>query len=75
MAGLSQSPTSPRSTSSAAALASAELVAGCHRAFPLAGERTLSLKGIAEPVAAVIVTWGAGAGDQARPARPPVPRA
>ena len=41
-------------------LASADLVAGCRRAVPLSGERTLDLKGIAEPVVAVLVTWDAG---------------
>ena len=40
-------------------LASADLVAGCRRAVPLSGERTLELKGIAEPVVAVLVTWDA----------------
>ena len=44
-------------------LASADLVAGCRRAVPLSGERTLELKGIAEPVVAVLVTWDAGAED------------
>ena len=38
-------------------LASASLVAGLRRVVPLSGERTLALKGIAEPVAAVLVTW------------------
>ena len=42
-------------------LASADLVAGCRREVPLSGERTLELKGIAEPVVAVLVTWDAGA--------------
>ena len=42
-------------------LASADLVAGCRHAVPLSGERTLELKGIAEPVVAVLVTWDAGA--------------
>ena len=44
-------------------LASADLVAGCRREVPLSGERTLELKGIAEPVVAVLVTWDAGAED------------
>jgi class 3 adenylate cyclase len=39
-------------------LVSAELLAGCGRAVPVAGERTLDLKGIAEPVAAALVVWG-----------------
>jgi hypothetical protein len=30
---------------------------------PLSGERTLELKGIAEPVVAVLVTWDAAAED------------
>ena len=30
---------------------------GCRRGVPLSGERTLELKGIAEPVVAVLVTW------------------
>ena len=38
-------------------LASADLVASCGRPVPVAGERTLELKGIAEPVAAVLVEW------------------
>ncbi len=44
-------------------LASADLVAGCRRAVPQSGERTLELKGIAEPVVAVLVTWDARAED------------
>ncbi len=44
-------------------LASADLIAGCRRAVPVSGERTLELKGIAEPVVAVLVTWDAGAED------------
>jgi len=44
-------------------LASADLVAGCRRGVPLSGERTLELKGIAEPVVAVLVTWDVGAED------------
>jgi class 3 adenylate cyclase len=42
-------------------LASADLVAGCRRAVPVSGERTLELKGIAEPVVAVLVSWDEGA--------------
>jgi class 3 adenylate cyclase len=42
-------------------LASADLVAACRRGVPLSGERTLELKGIAEPVIAVLVTWDKGA--------------
>ena len=38
-------------------LVSADLLAGCERKVPLAGERTLALKGIAEPVAAVLIAW------------------
>jgi class 3 adenylate cyclase len=38
-------------------LASADLVAGCRREVPRSGERTLELKGIAEPVVAVLVAW------------------
>ena len=44
-------------------LASADLIAGCRRAVPVSEERTLELKGIAEPVVAVLVTWDAGAED------------
>ena len=44
-------------------LASADLVAGCRREVPVSGERTLELKGIAEPVVAVLVVWDAGADD------------
>ncbi len=39
-------------------LVSADLVASCGQAIPVAGERTLELKGIAEPVAALVVDWG-----------------
>jgi class 3 adenylate cyclase len=38
-------------------LVSAELVAACGLAVPVSGERVLELKGIAEPVAAVLVRW------------------
>jgi class 3 adenylate cyclase len=44
-------------------LASADLVASCRHPVALSGERTLELKGIAEPVVAVLVTWDAGAQD------------
>lgn len=42
-------------------LASADLIAGCRNAVAVSGERTLELKGIAEPVTAVLVTWDAEA--------------
>jgi len=38
-------------------LVSADLLASCAPGVPVAGERTLDLKGIAEPVAAVLVEW------------------
>jgi hypothetical protein len=38
-------------------LVSADLVARCAQAVAVAGERTLELKGITEPVAAVLVDW------------------
>ena len=38
-------------------LVSADLLAGCGQEVPVAGERTLELKGIAEPVAAVLIRW------------------
>ena len=44
-------------------LASAELVDGCRREVPWSDERALELKGISEPVAAVLVRWDAGAMD------------
>ena len=44
-------------------LASADLIAGCRRNVPRSGERTLELKGIAEPVAAVLVSWDSQALD------------
>ena len=47
-------------------LASADLVAGTRRGVPLSSERTLELKGIAEPVVAVLVSWDAGAEGSAR---------
>ena len=40
-------------------LVSADLLAVCGRAVPVAGERTLELKGIAEPVPAVLISWSA----------------
>ena len=41
-------------------LVSADLVARCEKPVPAAGERTLELKGIAEPVPAVVVDWSDG---------------
>ncbi|MDP1819956.1 MAG: adenylate/guanylate cyclase domain-containing protein [Acidimicrobiales bacterium] len=38
-------------------LASADLVATCEQAVAVAGQRTLELKGIAEPVEAVLIAW------------------
>ncbi len=38
-------------------LVSADLFSNCRRELPVAGERTLDLKGIAEPVAAVLIAW------------------
>ena len=38
-------------------LASADLLASCERTVPVAGERTLELKGIAEPMTAVLIAW------------------
>jgi class 3 adenylate cyclase len=38
-------------------LASADLVAECQGEVPVSGTRTLELKGIAEPVTAVLVSW------------------
>jgi class 3 adenylate cyclase len=38
-------------------LVSGDLLAGCERTVPLAGERTLALKGIAEPVKAILIAW------------------
>ena len=43
-------------------LVSADLLASCGRAVPVAGERTLELKGIAEPVAAVLIDWDDASG-------------
>jgi class 3 adenylate cyclase len=40
-------------------LVSADLLARCGRPLPVAGERTLDLKGIAEPIEAVLIDWGA----------------
>ena len=48
-------------------LASADLIARCGRAVPVAGERTLELKGIAEPVAAVLVEWSSSEPRDGRP--------
>jgi class 3 adenylate cyclase len=39
-------------------LVSADLLANCERPVPVAGERLLELKGIAEPVPAVLIGWG-----------------
>jgi class 3 adenylate cyclase len=38
-------------------LVSADVLAGCERAVAVAGERTLELKGIAEPVVALLIDW------------------
>jgi class 3 adenylate cyclase len=38
-------------------LVSADLLTGCELRMPVAGERTLELKGIAEPVSAVLIAW------------------
>ena len=38
-------------------LVDADLLAACERTVPLAGERTLALKGIAEPVGGVLIAW------------------
>jgi class 3 adenylate cyclase len=38
-------------------LVSAELLASCQGRFPVDGERTLDLKGIAEPVDAALIAW------------------
>jgi class 3 adenylate cyclase len=38
-------------------LVSADLLAACERTVSVAGERTLELKGIAEPLPAVLVAW------------------
>jgi class 3 adenylate cyclase len=38
-------------------LVSVDLLATCSRAVPVTGERTLDLKGIAEPMAVVLVGW------------------
>jgi class 3 adenylate cyclase len=46
-------------------LASADLVAGCRHAVPRSAERTLELKGIADPVVAILVAW-----DEAPPSFP-----
>ena len=49
-------------------LVSAELLAHCEPPHPVAEERTLALKGIAEPVSAVLVAWNDA------PAAQPSPR-
>ena len=41
-------------------LVSAELLGRCQRSVPVAGERTLELKGITEPVSAVLIGWSDG---------------
>jgi class 3 adenylate cyclase len=41
-------------------LVSAELLAGCATTPPVADQRTLSLKGIAEPVTAMLIAWEDG---------------
>lgn len=38
-------------------LVSADLLAGCERTVTVAGERTLELKGIAEPLTAALIAW------------------
>jgi class 3 adenylate cyclase len=38
-------------------LVSADLLARCERTVPVAGERTLELKGIAEPMTVVLIAW------------------
>jgi class 3 adenylate cyclase len=43
-------------------LASADLLAFCEGPVPVAGERTLDLKGIAEPMPAVLISWSDGNG-------------
>jgi class 3 adenylate cyclase len=43
-------------------LVSADLLAGCDGTVPVAGERTLELKGIAEPLTAILVAWDEGSG-------------
>jgi hypothetical protein len=42
-------------------LASTALLAECARGVPVSGERALELKGITEPVTAVLITWDTGA--------------
>jgi class 3 adenylate cyclase/Tfp pilus assembly protein PilF len=46
-------------------LASTELVAACERPVPVGEERTLELKGIGEPVQAVVVAWDQAEGETA----------
>ena len=43
-------------------LVSAELLARCDHRVPVAAERSLVLKGIAEPVAAALIAWGEESG-------------
>lgn len=45
-------------------LASADLLAACERTVPVAGERTLQLKGIAEPLSAVLIAWSGDSEDE-----------
>jgi len=54
-------------------LVSMDLLAGCERAVPLAGERTLALKGIADPVTALVIAWSdeSADGDAAPPEHAP----
>ena len=47
-------------------LVSADLLSGCERTFPVAGERTLELKGITKPLAAALVAWSEESGAQAK---------
>jgi hypothetical protein len=49
-------------------LVSADLLAGCERPVPVGGERTLELKGITEPLTAVVIAWSDERG--AEPALP-----
>ena len=49
-------------------LVSADLVAGCERTVPVAAERTLELKGIAEPLTAALIAWSDEGGAEPTPA-------
>ena len=49
-------------------LVSSDLLAGCDRTAPVASERTLELKGIAEPVTVALIAWSDESG--AEPAVP-----